>query len=458
MNEIDTPSKIETNDELMRRDLAVLWHPCTQMKDHESYPLIPIKNGKGVWLHDFDGNRYIDAISSWWVNIFGHANPKINAALSEQANQLEHVIFAGFSHEPGIRLAERLVAMTPQKLERVFYGDNGSSAVEIALKMSFHYWKNKGKPKKTQFVNLANSYHGETFGALAVGDVALYKETYEPLLMTCRTVESPDCFHREEQETWEQYSLRKFDSMRRELEQHHETIAAVVIEPLIQCAGNMRMYHAAYLRQLRKLCDEFDVHLIADEIAVGFGRTGTLFGCEQAEISPDFLCVGKGLTAGYLPLSAVLTTQNVYDAFYDDYETLRAFLHSHSYTGNPLACGVALATLDMFDSENIIEENQTTAKFMGEAFAHLNDHPQIAEVRQTGMVLAAEMVSDKKNRVPYPWQERRGLKVYQHGLKNECLLRPIGNVVYLMPPYVIDREQISHLAKIATEGIDLATR
>ena len=457
MNEIDTHAKTETNEEFMRRDLAVLWHPCTQMKDHESYPLIPIKNGKGVWLHDFDGNRYIDAISSWWVNIFGHANPTINAALSEQANQLEHVIFAGFSHEPGIRLAERLVAMTPEKLERVFYGDNGSSAVEIALKMSFHYWKNKGKLKKTQFVNLANSYHGETFGALAVGDVALYKETYEPLLMTCRTVESPDCFHREEQETWEQYSLRKFDSMRRELEQHHETIAAVVIEPLIQCAGNMRMYHAAYLRQLRKLCDEFDVHLIADEIAVGFGRTGTLFGCEQAEISPDFLCVGKGLTAGYLPLSAVLTTQTVYDAFYDDYETLRAFLHSHSYTGNPLACGVALATLDMFDSENIIEKNRTTAKFMGEAFAHLNDHPHVAEVRQTGMVLAAEMVSDKKNRVFYPWQERRGLKVYQHGLENEGLLRPIGNVVYLMPPYVIDREQISHLAKIATEGIDLAT-
>lgn len=442
----------------MRRDLAVLWHPCTQMKDHESYPLIPIKNGKGVWLHDFDGNRYIDAISSWWVNIFGHANPTINAALSEQANQLEHVIFAGFSHEPGIRLAERLVAMTPKGLDRVFYGDNGSSAIEIALKMSFHYWKNKGRPEKTEFVNLANSYHGETFGALAVGDVALYKETYEPLLMTCRTVESPDCFHREEQESWEEHTLRKFDSMRREIEQNHQTIAAVVIEPLIQCAGNMRMYHAVYLRQLRKLCDEFDVHLIADEIAVGFGRTGTMFGCEQAEISPDFLCVGKGLTAGYLPLSAVLTTQNVYDAFYDDYETLRAFLHSHSYTGNPLACGVALATLDLFDSENTIEENQATAKAMGEAFAHLNDHPHVAEVRQTGMVLAAEMVSDKKNRVPYPWQQRRGLKVYQHGLKNECLLRPIGNVVYLMPPYVINHEQINHLAKIATEGIQLATR
>ncbi|MDE0934927.1 MAG: adenosylmethionine--8-amino-7-oxononanoate transaminase [Mariniblastus sp.] len=458
MNQIDNPKITEKNKDLMRRDLAVLWHPCTQMKDHESYPLIPIKNGKGVWLHDFDGNRYIDAISSWWVNIFGHANPTINAALSEQANQLEHVIFAGFSHEPGIRLAERLVAMTPNGLDRVFYGDNGSSAIEIALKMSFHYWKNKGRPEKTEFVNLANSYHGETFGALAVGDVALYKETYEPLLMTCRTVESPDCFHREEQESWEEHTLRKFDSMRREIEQNHQTIAAVVIEPLIQCAGNMRMYHAVYLRQLRKLCDEFDVHLIADEIAVGFGRTGTMFGCEQAEISPDFLCVGKGLTAGYLPLSAVLTTQNVYDAFYDDYETLRAFLHSHSYTGNPLACGVALATLDLFDSENTIEENQATAKAMGEAFAHLNDHPHVAEVRQTGMVLAAEMVSDKKNRVPYPWQQRRGLKVYQHGLKNECLLRPIGNVVYLMPPYVINHEQINHLAKIATEGIQLATR
>jgi adenosylmethionine-8-amino-7-oxononanoate aminotransferase len=458
MNQIDNPKITEKNKDLMRRDLAVLWHPCTQMKDHESYPLIPIKNGKGVWLHDFDGNRYIDAISSWWVNIFGHANPTINAALSEQANQLEHVIFAGFSHEPGIRLAERLVAMTPNGLDRVFYGDNGSSAIEIALKMSFHYWKNKGRPEKTEFVNLANSYHGETFGALAVGDVALYKETYEPLLMTCRTVESPDCFHREEQESWEEHTLRKFDSMRREIEQNHQTIAAVVIEPLIQCAGNMRMYHAVYLRQLRKLCDEFDVHLIADEIAVGFGRTGTMFGCEQADISPDFLCVGKGLTAGYLPLSAVLTTQNVYDAFYDDYETLRAFLHSHSYTGNPLACGVALATLDLFDSENTIEENQATAKAMGEAFAHLNDHPHVAEVRQTGMVLAAEMVSDKKNRVPYPWQQRRGLKVYQHGLKNECLLRPIGNVVYLMPPYVINHEQINHLAKIATEGIQLATR
>jgi len=446
------------NEQLKHRDLKVLWHPCTQMKDHEHYPLIPIERGAGVWLYDFDGNRYIDAISSWWVNIFGHSNPAINASLAEQAGKLEHVIFAGFSHEPAIRLAERLVEITPAGLERVFFGDNGSSAIEIALKMSFHFWKNSGRPEKTQFVNLANSYHGETLGALALGDVPLYKETYEPLLLTPRTVESPDCFYREEGESWEAYSLKQFSYMEKELEQNHTKIAAVVIEPLIQCAGHMRMYHPIYLTKLRELCTQLDVHLIADEIAVGFGRTGTMFGCEQANISPDFICVGKGLTAGYLPLSAVLTTDEMYQAFYDDYETLRAFLHSHSYTGNPLACAVANATLDLFESESTIKSNQALAQTMTDSFAHLNDHPNVAEVRQTGMVLAVEMIADKKTRKPYDWQERRGLKVYTHGLANECLLRPLGNVVYLMPPYVITPDQIKHLAKIATEGIEIATQ
>ena len=448
-----TPS----NKNLVRRDLDVLWHPCTQMKDHESYPLIPIQRGEGVWLHDFDGNRYIDAISSWWVNIFGHANPTINNALTEQAATLEHVIFAGFTHEPGVRIAERLVEITPPGLNRVFFGDNGSSAVEIALKMSFHFWKNSGKPEKTEFVNLANSYHGETLGALAVGDVPLYKETYEPLLLKPRTVESPDCYHRETGETWESFSLKQIEKMETELAQHNNTIAAVVIEPLIQCAGHMRMYHPVYLTKLRELCDTYEVHLIADEVAVGFGRTGTMFGCEQADITPDYICVGKGLTAGYLPLSAVLTTDKIYEAFYDDYETLRAFLHSHSYTGNPLACAVANATLDLFETENTIEANRSLAQVMTDSFAHLTDHPNVAEVRQTGMVLAVEMVANKETREPYPWQERRGLRVYMHGLENECLLRPLGNVVYIMPPYVITPDEIRHLAKIATEGIDIST-
>ncbi len=445
-------------NELLRRDLSVLWHPCTQMKDHEQYPLIPIQRGRGVRLYDFDGNSYIDAISSWWVNLFGHSNPTINAALSRQAEQLEHVIFAGFSHQPAIELAEKLVSITPEGLDRVFLTDNGSSAVEIALKMSFHYWQNMGQTSKRDFVSLAGSYHGETLGALAVGDVAIYKQTYEPLLMKCRTVPSPDCYPRESGESWESYSIRQFEVMERMLEEHHSTLSAVIVEPLIQCAGNMRMYHPIYLARLRATCTRLDIHLIADEIAVGCGRTGTMWACEQASISPDFLCVGKGLTGGYLPLSAVLTHDEIYQAFYDNYEARRAFLHSHSYTGNPLACAVANATLKLFETENTLENNRRLSKHMWEAFAHLEEHPHVGEVRQTGMVLAVEMVSDRQSKQPFPWQERRGLKVYMHGLTRGCLLRPLGNVVYMMPPYVITPDEISHLATVVTEGIELATR
>ena len=336
------------NSELSQRDLSVLWHPCTQMKDHEWLPLVPIKKGEGVWLEDFDGNRYIDAISSWWVNLFGHANPRINAALKDQLDQLEHVLLAGFSHEPAVELAERLLKLAPPGLSRCFYVDNGSSAIEAALKMSYHYWRNRGQTKKTRFVTLANSYHGETLGALAVGDVSLYKETYEPLLMQVLTAPSPDCFHREAEESWEEHSVRKLQEMEQLLAENDEEISAVIVEPLVQCAGNMRMYHPVYLKLLREACDRYEVHLIADEIAVGFGRTGTMFACEQAGITPDFLTLSKGLTGGYLPLSVVLTSEHTYRAFYDDYEKLNAFLHSHSYTGKPLGCRAGLASLDIF--------------------------------------------------------------------------------------------------------------
>jgi adenosylmethionine-8-amino-7-oxononanoate aminotransferase len=428
------------------------------MKDHERLPMIPIRRGEGVWLEDYDGNRYIDAISSWWVNLFGHANPRINAALGDQANRLEHVLLAGFTHEPALALAERLVAITPAGLDRVFYADNGSSAVEVALKMSFHYWRNLGLTEKRRFVTLANSYHGETLGALAVGDVPLYKDTYAPLLMEVLTAPSPDCFHREAGESWEDYSRRRFDDMDRLLADRAGEICAVIVEPLVQCAGYMRMYHPIYLRLLREACDRYGVHLIADEVAVGFGRTGTLFACEQAGISPDFLCLSKGLTGGYLPLSAVLTRDVVYRAFYDDYEKLTAFLHSHSYTGNPLACRVALATLDIFEEERVVEANRELARIMAEATAPLANHPHVAEVRQTGMILAIEMVRDKATGETYPWQERRGLRVYRHALSRGALLRPLGNVIYFMPPYVISAEELRLLAQIAGEGIDLATR
>jgi adenosylmethionine-8-amino-7-oxononanoate aminotransferase len=445
------------NQEIASRDLSVVWHPCTQMKDHEQLPLVPIARGEGAWLYDFDGRRYLDAISSWWVNLFGHANPRINAAVREQLESLEQVILAGFTHEPVVRLSERLVRLAPPGLTRCFYADNGSAAVEVAVKMSFHYWLNSGRPGKKRFVTLANSYHGETLGALAVGDVYLYKQTYQPLLMDVITVPSPDCFEREPGEDWEAHSRRKFGAMEQVLAAQGDEIAAVIVEPLVQCAGNMRMYHPVYLKLLREACDRHGVHLIADEIAVGFGRTGTMFACEQAGIRPDFMCLSKGLTGGYLPMSVVLTTDEVYAAFYDDFTRLTAFLHSHSYTGNPLACAAALATLDIFESDAVLERNRDLAATMrAAAERELGDHPNVAEIRQTGMILAVEWVRDRAGRRPFDWRERRGLRLYRHALSRGALLRPLANVVYFMPPYVVTPDELGFLATVAREGIDLA--
>ena len=444
------------NDSWVKRDLAHVWHPCTQMKDHESVPLVPLRAGKGVWLEDFAGKRYIDGISSWWTNLFGHSNDRINMAVAAQLERLEHVIFAGFTHEPAVTLAERLVRLAPSGLTRCFFADNGSAAVEVAVKMSFHYWRNVGQPRKTRFITLSNSYHGETLGALAVGNVELYKSIYQPLLMDVITVPSPDAFAREPGASAADHARRQFAHMEAALEQHHAEVAAVIVEPLVQCAGSMRMYDPVYLELLRAACDRYGVHLIADEIAVGFGRTGTLFACEQAGIRPDYLCLSKGLTGGYLPLSAVLTTKSVYDAFYDDYLKLNAFLHSHSYTGNPLACAAANATLDIFRDEPVLERNRALAAHLRASVAHLEDHPHVAEIRQRGMILAIELVQDRGSRTPWPFEERRGLRVYRHALERGALIRPIGNVVYFMPPYVIERDEIDLLARIATEGIELA--
>ena len=445
------------NSSLIQRDLAVLWHPCTQMKDHEQLPPIPIRRGEGVWLEDFDGRRYIDGISSWWVNLFGHANARINAAIADQLRSLEHVILAGFTHEPVVRLSERLIEIAPHGLSRCFYADSGSAAVEVALKMSFHYWRNSGQSKRNRFISLDNGYHGETLGALSVGSVALYRNTYEPLLLNNIVVPSPDCYHRSAAESCADFSRRMFEPMREALERHADEVCAVIVEPLVQCAGGMRMYDPVYLSLLRQACDQYKVHLIADEIAVGFGRTGTMFACEQAAIRPDILCIGKGLTGGYLPLSACLTTDDIYDAFYADYATQRAFLHSHSYTGNPLACAAAHATLDIFRDENVLSRNRILAEHMAGAVADLAGHVHVGEIRQTGMILAIEMVKDRKTKESYSWQERRGRLVYQYALAHGALLRPLGDVIYFMPPYVINEAQIDTLAKVAAEGIRVAT-
>ena len=442
-----------SNKYLLERSLKSVWHPCTQMKQHEMLPLIPISRGKGVWLYDFDGKRYLDAISSWWVNLFGHANPRINAALHDQLDRLEHVMLAGFTHEPVVELSERLSKLAPGngKLGHCFYGSDGASAIEIALKMSFHYWHNSGHAKKTNFVSLQNSYHGETLGALSVTDVALFRDTYAPLLRHSATVATPDYRYGGADESQQDCALRAAAALESHLAQHHAETAALIIEPLVQGAAGMGMYHPDYLKQARAICDKYQVHLIADEIAVGFGRTGTLFACEQAGIAPDFLCLSKGLSGGYLPLSVVMTTAAVYQAFYHD-DTARGFLHSHSYTGNPLACRAALATLDIFEQDNIIEANRAKADYLNRTALPLASHPKVKNFRNCGMIWAFEVDSNDPTFAG---------KFFQAALKEELLLRPIvnqlGNTIYFMPPYIISEQEMDLLVAGTLRALHITT-
>ena len=414
------------------------------MKQHETLPLVPIAHGEGVWLYDFDGRRYLDAISSWWVNLFGHCNSRINAALTDQLARLEHVILAGFTHEPVVELSERLSQLTGGKLGHCFYGSDGASAIEIALKMSFHFWRNSGRPQKTGFVSLANSYHGETLGALSVTDVALFKDTYAPLLRQSAQVASPDWRLAETGELPHDYAVRCAQSLEHHLEQHHAETAALIVEPLVQGATGMAMHDAEYLRRARKICDRFEVHLIADEIMIGCGRSGTFFAHEQAGITPDFLCLSKGITGGYLPLSVVLTSAKVYAAFYDD-DTARGFLHSHSYTGNALACRAALATLDIFVQNDVLTANKSKAEYLTRAAKPLAQHPRVKDFRHTGMIWAFEVDSD---------DAAFARNFYQAALERELLLRPIGNTVYFMPPYVVGNNDIDLLVARTLEIVN----
>lgn len=425
----------EANQEWVARSLAAVWHPCTQMKHHERLPLIPVARGKGAWLYDHEGRRYLDGISSWWVNLFGHANADINAALKDQLDTLEHAMLAGCTHEPAVLLAERLSALTQHTLGHAFFASDGASAVEIALKMSFHTWRNRGQAQKSEFVCLANSYHGETIGALGVTDVALFKDAYDPLIRHAHVVTSPDA------RKGADAVQNALADMRALFEARSQYLAAVIVEPLVQCAAGMAMHDPSYLTQLRALCDEFNVHLIADEIAVGCGRTGTFFACEQAAIWPDFVCLSKGISGGYLPLSIVLTRDEIYAAFYDD-DLTRGFLHSHSYTGNPLACRAALATLDLFKSADVFNENRRKSSLLGRALQPLADHPNVRNLRERGTIFAFDAAIED------PAQARTfSRRFFENALKQELLLRPIGTTVYLMPPYILDDEELMLLAE-----------
>ncbi|SMB27459.1 Adenosylmethionine-8-amino-7-oxononanoate aminotransferase [Sterolibacterium denitrificans] len=433
-----------TNQDLLARSLKTVWHPCTQMKAHETLPLLPIARGEGVWLYDHDGRRYLDAVSSWWVNLFGHANPRINAALRDQLDRLEHVMLAGFTHEPVVQLSERLAALTANALGHCFYASDGASAVEIALKMSQHYWLNSGKPGKNRHVHLAGSYHGETVGALSVTDVAIFRTAYAPLLRDNPVLPSPDWRLAAPEESAAAHARRCAAELDNYLAEHHDEIAALIVEPLVQCAAGMAMHDPEYLRLARESCTRHRVHLICDEIAVGCGRTGTFFASEQAAIWPDFLCLSKGITGGYLPLSLVMTTDAVYQAFYAD-EIGRAFLHSHSYTGNPLACRAALATLDIFRDDDVLVANRQRAARLTELAADLRTHPKVSNFRQQGMIWAFEVQTD---------DPRFARRAFAQALQQGLLLRPIGNTVYFMPPYVIDEDAMRLLVNGTQQAID----
>ncbi|HOY70177.1 MAG TPA: adenosylmethionine--8-amino-7-oxononanoate transaminase [Methylotenera sp.] len=432
---------MEKNNALLQRSLASVWHPCTQMKQHETYPLIPIKSGDGVWLVDADGKRYLDALSSWWVNLFGHNNPRIKEAIKQQLDTLEHVMLAGFTHEPVVALSEKLAQLTG--LGHAFYASDGASATEIALKMSFHYWRNVvGKPQKSKFISLQNSYHGETLGALGVTDVAIFKDTYAPLLMQSAQMPSPDFRLAETGESAEAYALRCAEALELYVSAHCHGLAAFIIEPLVQCAAGMGMYHPSYLRRAREICTKYEVHLIADEIAVGFGRTGTMFACEQAQIKADFVCLSKGITGGYLPLSVAMTTNQVYQEFYDD-STARGFLHSHSYTGNPLACSAALATLGIFEDDKVVEMNKEKSTQICAKMAALADIPH-TNLRHQGMIFAFDVIT--KN-------TKFSRDCYSAALKEGLLLRPIGNTVYFMPPYSITDDEVDFMINATLKAL-----
>jgi adenosylmethionine-8-amino-7-oxononanoate aminotransferase len=434
-----------SNDEFRSRSLRAVWHPCTQMRVQERLPLVPVARGEGPWLIDHEGRRIFDGISSWWTNLFGHCHPRIGAAVADQLGRLEHVMLAGFTHAPAVELAERLAALLPGQLGHCFYASDGSSAVEIALKMSFHFWRNSGRPEKTEFVALAGSYHGETLGALAVTDVALYRDTYAPLLARCRTVPTPDARAAGPGETPADVARRAARSLEAHLAEHHARTAALIVEPLVQGASGMVMHDPEYLRLARRLCDRYEVLLVADEIMVGFGRTGTLFACEQAGIAPDLICLSKGLTGGYLPLSAVLTTDRVFGAFYDD-ELTRGFLHSHSYSGNPLACRAALAVLDLFAEEDVLAANAAKAARFTTALAPVAAHPRARHFRHLGMIWAFD-VADAPPDFPR--------RVFDAALQRGLLLRPLGATVYLMPPYVIEPDDMDWIAGVVREILAL---
>lgn len=428
---------------LSERDLKHIWHPCSQMKDYETFLPIVIQRAEGLYLYDEEGKAYMDVISSWWCNLLGHRHPHINDCIKGQLDRLAHVIFANFTHEPAILLCERLMPYLPQGLNKFFFTDNGSAAIEAALKMSFQYHKQTGKPEKKRFMALTGAYHGETVGALSVSGLDLYGGVFEEMLLDVIRVQGPECYRCPFGMTKESCQAECFCEAEAALFKYGNETAGFIIEPMLQAAYGMKMYSEKYLQKLRKACDAFGVHLIADEIATGYGRTGKMFAVEHAGIAPDIMCLSKGLTGGYLPMALAVTTDEMYEAFYDDYHTGKGFMHSHTYCGNPLACSAALGVLDVFEKEHILEGlKEKKETFEGILQARFATHPNVAEIRGIGLIYAIQLVQDKKSKAPFEKGLRVGYRIYQEAIKKGILLRPLGDVLYFNPPLTITETQM----------------
>ena len=434
-------------DKWIKKDLKHNWHPYTQMKDCESMPPILIDKARGVKLYDRKGKFYYDTISSWWCNVHGHSHPIIVKAIKEQLNKIDHILFAGFTHKSAISLSEKLIAIAPGKLNRVFYSDNGSTAVETALKMSFQYWHNIGKKKKAYFVSSDHGYHGDTIGTMSMGGVDLFNKVFSSLFFSSYKIPAPYCYRCPMNKKKETCNINCTEPVKRLLSKKHNKIAAVILEPLVMAAGGMIVYPKEYLRRVALLAKKYDVHLILDEVAVGFGRTGKMFASEHVKIAPDFLCLSKGITSGYLPLGATLTTEKIYKAFYADYDKKKTFYHGHTYTANPIACSAALGSLEVFKKENTLKKAQETIKFFHnklEEFRHLK---YVGDVRYIGMIGVIELVKNKKTKEMFGFTERIGVKIYKEGLKRNIILRPLGNAIYFYPPLSIKRGELALILK-----------
>jgi len=442
------------HDTLARWDRDHLWHPFTQMQGFRQEELLIITRGEGVYLYDIQGRRYLDGVSSLWANLHGHRRPELDRAVEAQLEQVAHSTLLGIAHPPAILLARRLAELAPPGLTRVFFSDDGSTAVEAALKIAFQFWQNQGRAAKHRFLKLSGGYHGDTLGSVAVGGIALFHEVYRPLLFETLEAPAPYCYRCDHREDCREQCLTILEER---VAAHHQELAAVILEPVMQGAGGMIPQPAGYLSRVREVTRRYGVLLIADEVAVGFGRTGKMFACEHEGVTPDLLCLAKGITGGYLPLAATLATDEIYQGFLGEYQEFKTFFHGHTYSGNPLAAAAGLASLDIFVRDRVLEGLSPKIELLSRRLAEMAAHPHIGDIRQRGLMVGIELVRDKEKREPFPPARRTGHRVILAARKLGAILRPLGDTIVLMPPLCITLEELETLAQITYEAIGRGT-